>query len=208
MQKQLIFIDDSGDPGFRGSTSDFLIMAAAVFTSSEDATKLNKAISDFRKSLGWRDEAEFKFRKTNKQVIKQFLGVVGHYDFEVFAVYINKTNYARTLPLLDREKLYNWTVKELLKIIPLHNACVKIDGCTDKKYELRMASYIRREINIKERKIVDFKLMDSNKDSLIQLADIVAGAINRSMHPEKTDAMNYISLLQDKVTCIKQLNLK
>ena len=74
MNKQLVFIDDSGDPGFKaGASSNNFIMASAVFIDEKIATKVNCAISDFRRSLGWQDETEFKFRKTNKCIIKQRL---------------------------------------------------------------------------------------------------------------------------------------
>lgn len=136
--EQLIFIDDSGDPGFRGATSNNFIMAAAVFIDPITATEVNKVISDFRQSLGWREETEFKFRKTNKQIIKQLLCAVCRYHFKIYAVYVDKNSYKRMLPVFDREKLYNWTVKELLCIIPMSEASVKIDGRSSREHKLRM----------------------------------------------------------------------
>ena len=205
---QLIFIDDSGDPGFKGATSDNFIMASAVFIDSDTATKVNRVISHFRKTLGWQDETEFKFRKTNKQIIKQLLNLVCAYDFTVYAVYVDKSSYEQMLPVLDREKLYNWTVKELLSIIPMNEASVKIDGRSSKNHRLRVVSYLRHEININSHKIKQIKTEDSTKDNLIQLADLVAGAINRSMQPSKTDAHDYLAIFSKKVVAIKRLDLK
>lgn len=205
---QLIFIDDSGDPGFKGATSNNFIMASAVFIDSIAATEVNKAISDFRQSLGWKEEAEFKFRKTNKQLVKQLLRIVCQYHFEVYAVYVDKSSYERMLPVFDREKLYNWTVKELLYIIPMHEAFVKIDGRSSREHKLRVKSYLRHEINVGGHKIKSIKTEDSTKDNLIQLADLIAGAINRSMQPCKTDAKDYLAILSEKVAEIRRLDLK
>lgn len=208
MSKQLIFVDDSGDPGFRGATSSNFIMASAVFTSSEVATKLNDLIDEFRKSLGWQEEAEFKFRKTNKQIVKDLLEVVSKHDFEICAVYVDKSTYARILPVFDEEKLYNWTIKELLKTIPLNDASIVIDGRSTREYRLRTASYLRREINASSHKIIDIKTRDSAKDNLIQLADLIAGAINRSMQKDKTDSKTYYKIIKRNIASIKRLDLK
>lgn len=206
---QLIFIDDSGDPGFKGTTSANFVMASAVFIRPEVATELNRHISDFRKSLGWQDEAEFKFRKTNKQIIKQLLSEICKYDFRVYAVYVDKSSCERMLPVFDREKLYNWTIKELLSIIPMNEAYVKIDGRSSKEHKLRVVSYLRREINTaQQHKIKKIKTEDSTKDNLIQLADLVAGSINRSMQQNKTDAQEYLTILKKKIATIQRLDLK
>lgn len=206
---QLIFIDDSGDPGFKGTTSSNFIMASAVFIDPRVATEVNKVISDFRQSLGWQEEAEFKFRKTNKQIIKRLLQAVRQYDFKVYAVYVDKSSYERMLPVFDREKLYNWTVKELLRIIPMHEASVKIDGRSSKEHKLRVVSYLRHEINTaKQYKIKKIKTEDSVKDNLIQLADLIAGSINRAMQPNKTDSREYLAILKNKIVAIQRLDLE
>lgn len=208
MTKQLIFIDDSGDPGFKGGSSANFVMSSAVFIDSAVATKVNLAISEFRKNLGWQDEAEFKFRKTNKTIIRQLLQIVCKYDFKIYAVYVDKSSYSKMLPMIDKEKLYNWTVKELLMTIPLDNAYVKIDGRSTREHKLRFASYIRREINIGSRKICSFRPEDSTKDNLVQLADLISGAINRSMQPQKTDSKDYIKILKPKIARIERLDLE
>ena len=205
MAKSLVFIDDSGDPGFRGATSANFVMAAALFIDSEVATMVNKTISDFRISLGWQEETEFKFRKTNKRIIKQLLSMVTRYDFGVYSVYMDKSSFGHLLPILNKEKLYVWAIKELLKIIPLENAYIKIDGRSSKNYRKRVSSYLRHEINTENYKIGRIKQEDSVKDNLIQLADLIAGSINRSLQTEKSDAGDYLALLKKNIARIERL---
>ena len=58
--RQLVFIDDSGDPGFKGSaSSSAFVMAGAVIASSETALQINQEIIKLRKKLGWREDEEF-----------------------------------------------------------------------------------------------------------------------------------------------------
>ena len=207
MKKQLVFIDDSGDPGFKeGASSSTFVMAGAIFIDSKNATLVNNAISRYRQKLGWKDEHEFKFRKAPKKVKLRFLQIASKYDFEIYAVYLKKSDYPNVFNFSDDKKLYNWATKELLKTMPLQNAIVKMDGKYGKKYKLRVKSYIRRELR-GSKKIGDFDTQDSVHDNLIQLADMVVGSINRSLQTEKTDSKEYIRIIKNRIINIKQLNL-
>ena len=73
MSKQLVFIDDSGDPGFKSESSDNFVMAAALFIDPEVAESLMHEIDDYRKSLGWKYNHEFKFTKNPKDVVSEML---------------------------------------------------------------------------------------------------------------------------------------
>lgn len=206
---QLIFIDDSGDPGFKQniSSSNF-ILAAAVFINPESATSVNDAISAYRRHLGWRDDHEFKFAKIRKDIIIELLNIVMQYDFRIYAVYINKADYPNLFRFfVDKEKLYNWATKELLAIMPLANAKVKMDGKYGKQYKLHVKTYLRKELNTRTRKIASFGVQDSKRDNLIQLADIIAGSINRSFQTDKTDSKDYIRIVKKKIIKLKKLNL-
>ncbi len=204
---QLVFIDDSGDPGFKkGVSSSNFVLAAALFMDSETATLVNDAISMYRKSLGWRDEAEFKFRKTNKQIIKQVLKMACGYDLQIYVVYINKVDYSGILgALVSHERLYNFATKDLLSLMPLDGAVVKIDGKYNKTYRRYMRAFIRRELNAERPRVADFDASDSKKDNLIQLADLIVGSINRSLQAEKTDADQYLNIIRKKIIILKNL---
>lgn len=206
MSKQIVFVDDSGNPGFEGAVSANLIMAGVVFDDAGEATRANKLISDFRKSLGWSDNVEFKFRKTSKDHVCELLRrLVGDCNFQVYGVYINKASYRQVSPLLDSEKLYNWTIKELLMRMPLREANVVMDGRSTKEYQRRVTSYLRHEVNGAKYRMKSFQMVDSRRDNLIQLADLAAGSIGRSLQPDKTDSGTYIKILRSKIANIESL---
>ena len=61
----IIFIDDSGDPGFKlqkGSSSYFVI-AFVLFDDPLEAERTSLAIKDLRRKLKASDYYEFKFNK-------------------------------------------------------------------------------------------------------------------------------------------------
>ena len=97
-------------------------------------------------------------------------------------------------------------IKELLQIIPIKEAKIEIDGRSGKEYMKKTATYLRHEINKGNDKKLTIKFEDSINDNLIQLADLIAGSINRSLSPEKTDKNKYLKIIKNKVVIIKKLN--
>ena len=208
MKKILVFIDDSGDPGFKGpASSDFFIMAAVVIKDTDEASRINQEIINLRKSFGWNGRHEFKFNKAPMKIKLEFLQKINQYNFEIYAVYINKLNYPSMFQFSDDEKLYNWAVKELLEIIPLHKASVNIDGKYGKQHKKYIKTYIRKNLNINIQRIATFDVHDSDRDNLVQLADMVAGSINRSFQIQKTDSKKYINIISNKIIKLQELDL-
>lgn len=84
----------------------------------------------------------------------------------------------------------------------LHNASIKIDGSGDKEFKNALTTYLRQRIG--EHKIKKFKFTDSRKDNLIQLADMVVGAIARSYSDTRKDAYRWLDVLKrrDKIKSI------
>lgn len=212
MSKQLVFIDDSGDPGFKAVSSDNFVMAAAIFINPEVAESIMHEIDDYRASLGWKYNHEFKFTKNPKNIVIEILRRISEYDFQVYAVYIEKSDFREITPAMapffDREKLYNWTIKELLQEIPLETAKITIDGRSSKQDMKNTKTYLRREINADNSKKLDIKFDDSVTTNLLQLADLIAGSINRSLQPDKTDSKDYISIFKDKIVKIQKINFR
>lgn len=208
MAKQLIFIDDSGDPGFKLVSSSNFVMAAAVFIDPEVAFSLSEHISEYRRSLGWRDDYEFKFAKIRKDIIINLLNMVTSYNFQIYAAYVNKSSLQYTAPIVDKEKLYNWTIKELLSTIPLANAKIEIDGRSSRQNMYHTATYLRRAINSDKSKKLTIKFEDSVDDNLIQLADIIAGSIHRYVDASKTDYATYMKIIKTKIVQLKRIDQK
>lgn len=94
-----------------------------------------------------------------------------------------------------------------LKDLPLESAKVTIDGRSSKQNMKNTKTYLRREIGNNDEKI-EIKFDDSAKTSLLQLADIIAGSINRSLQIDKTDSGNYINIFKKKIIKIRKIDFR
>ena len=177
----LVFIDESGCPGFKitkGSDPIFAI-GMVVFDTSADADFTASLMRDLHKSIP--HKPEFKFSKTSHNVRDQFFQAVAACPFRVFAMVVRKEEiYSPTLRT-DHDKFYNYFLKLLLGgSIDLSEAKIRLDGSGGRDFERALKSYLRREIEIR-----DFAMVDSKRDQLAQLADMCVGAIARGYRDRK-----------------------
>ena len=88
----LVFIDESGDPGFkilRGSSPHFVI-ALVVFDEDLHAEEAALKIKKLRKSLGKPYSFEFKFNKCNRKLRTAFLSEIRSTTYRIRAIVFNK----------------------------------------------------------------------------------------------------------------------
>lgn len=192
----LVFIDDSGDPGFKidkGSSLVFVI-ACVVFDDELEAEKTAVAIKELRRDLKFPNSVEFKFSKSSKEIRVRFLRVVNNYKFNIRCLVIEKRVIHSQKLRSNKNSFYSYAVKLLLE----HNggsildAKIRIDGSGDRIFRKSFTAYLRKQLNSSQTKVMrDCKLVDSKSNVLIQMVDMVAGSIRRSYEPEKTDKYIY-----------------
>jgi hypothetical protein len=201
----LVLIDESGDPGFKldkGSTRHFVV-ALVLFKDFAQAEACSKAIHALRISLGI--SGEFKFNKTSAHIKDEFFQAVKPYDFEVWALVADKTVIRSENLRRNDHKFYGHFIKSLLNGGAfLQNARVKIDGSGDREFKQHLQNYLRRSTT--DGAIASVKFSDSGKDNLIQLADMVVGALARSYRAdeERNKAARWRMLLGSKLkSCVE-----
>lgn len=197
----LVFIDDSGDPGFKigkGSSLVFVI-ACIIFDDELEAEKTALAIKEFRRELKFPDSVEFKFSKSSKEIRVKFLHAVNGYKFKIRCLVIKKELIRSQELRSNKNSFYSYAIKLLLE----HNdgsifdAKIRIDGSGDRVFRKSFTAYLRKQLNSNQRKIIqDCKLVDSRSSVLVQLADMVAGSIRRSYDEDKTDKNIYKKVIQ------------
>jgi len=201
ISQQYVYIDDSGDPGLSRSSSSHFIIASVILANRIERNELELIIDKYRQELGWHELDEFKFNKTRKKVVKGLLERVADCDFRAYAIAIDK----RTLDKhLGQEIVYNETIKELLAKLPLDNPIITIDGRSNKQAMRQTASYLRQGLKQAGMSAKRIRFSDSRKDSLVQLADIVAGSVGRSYQDHKTDATDFVRLIGNKLKVFKR----
>lgn len=199
----LVFVDESGDAGFKleKNSSSFFVVAAVLFDDRLEAERCAVKIKELRRTLGFADTFEFKFNKASKDIRLAFLQTVAEFKFVVRCIVVQKT-VVRSPELQNKtESFYSYFAKSLLlysqgKII---NADVKIDGSGNRVFRREFQSYLRKQANVGQYKVVkSIKLVDSKQNVLIQLADMVAGATRRSYELQYPDSAMYREIIKDK----------
>jgi len=197
----LVFIDDSGCAGFKfdKGSSRFFVISAVIFDDNLEAEKTAISIKELRRELFKRDDIEFKFNKSTKAVRKKFLESVSKYKFRIRCLVVDKKILYSPELKGDKNSFYSYIIKTMLRHSndTIRDAKVIIDGSGDRVFRKNFVSYLRRELNAKDRKIVqNCKLVDSKSDVLIQMADMVAGAIHRSYQKDKNDSKIYKEIIK------------
>jgi len=207
MKRDFVYIDDSGDPGFKKSSSSHFIIAAVLLLDEDKKQLLNDAITLFRRNLGWHELEEFRFKITNKKTILRLIDFVRPFDFTAYAMVLDKSKIDPEDIPKDKASLYYYTIKELLLKLNLTNPVITIDGRAGKQYSKEIRTYIRQGLREKGVENTRIFLVDSRKNALVQLTDIIAGAVARSYRTDKTDAQAYKNALGDKIAEIYELTL-
>lgn len=203
----LVFIDDSGDPGFKvgkGST-EYFVISLVIFDDPLEAEETALKIKKLRRELNLSDYFEFKFNKCRKDFRCKFLETIKDSQFRIRAIVMQKDKIYGQELRRSKESFYSYAIKIVLKNHggTIKNAKLRLDGHGDRNFKKAFNSYLRRELNTptgKTAKIFqDLKFVDSKKNVLIQLADMVSGAIYRTYNEEKADRLIYYDIVKHRI---------
>lgn len=199
----LVFIDDSGDPGFKFDcgSSLYFVIALLIFDDSLDAEKTAIAIKELRRTLGFSDYGEFKFNKSRRDVRVAFLQILARCNMRIRALVIRKELIRSEELRHNKNSFYGYAIKLALKHShTILHAKIKIDGSGDRIFRRSFLAYLRKELTSRERTVMQsVKLVDSKSNVLIQAADMIAGAIHRSYLPDKKDAKIYKNIIKKHI---------
>ncbi len=173
-----------------------------IFDDLLDAEETALKIKRLRQELNKSAKFEFKFNKSSSKYRTTFLEEIGSCKFRVRAVVFRKELIYSLNLRGSKEKFYNFAVKSVLEHNndTIRNAKIRIDASSDKNFKQNLKVYLRQQLNLGSKKITkDIKFRDSTKDNLIQLADMVAGSINRYYQIDKNDRNVYLKIITDRV---------
>jgi hypothetical protein len=195
----LVFIDESGDPGFKldSGSSPVFVVAMVIFADSNASRATEQAIRDAKARL--RVAKEFKFNTTSRPVRDGFFRAVAGSPFRVRAIVVNKAMIRSANLRSNKERFYGFFVRQMMAHDGgrLRQADVRIDGSGDRAFKREFASYLRRQLGADRLKSCSFS--DSRRDPLIQLADMAAGAVARSYRTDRPDKDTWRNMLAGKI---------
>ena len=205
MEKQFIFIDDSGDTGLNDSATTHFVVAAVLVVNRNNLDTLRIAMDGFRAGLGWKELHELKFNMTKKSIIINLLKFIKQFEFKAYAMVLDKSKIKSNQFFSSNETPYNYVIKELLIKLDLKEPSIVIDGVSHKKHAERVRTYLRKSLREHGVKNCKISFVDSRKDTLIQLADIIAGSVARSYDEKKTNRKEFYKIIKKRIKAIYEI---
>lgn len=191
-----LFIDESGDTGCVKSATKYFVISITYFKSVEDMQDTELAIKDFKRRENL--NSELHFCKTQNSMRDKFFEEAKNFPFFAEAIYVNKGILYSEFLKNNSDKLYNYILKWVLERFSEYDDLhIILDGKGNKTLEKELKSYIKSNPKIKVKKI---KMQDSKKDTLLQLADMVASSIGHSLNrSDKKDADKWKNTIKNKI---------
>lgn len=204
----LVFVDESGDPGLKISqgSSPYFVVALVIFEDHDDADAADRRIDLLRHEMRLSPQFEFKFNACRFDFRTRFLGAVAPYEFFYHAIVINKDpSKLWGEGFRYKEPFYKYTsglVFQNAKPV-LNNATVILDGSGSKDFRKELDHYLKKRINDPGQRLIrKVKIQDSKGNNLLQMADMVAGAVNRSFG-NKGDASDYREIIRHREIAVQ-----
>jgi hypothetical protein len=199
----LVFIDESGDPGLKikEGSSRYFVVSLVIFEDKEEALVCDQRIGLLRKELKYPEDFEFHFKSNSHKIRLTFLEAIRPYNFFYFGIVLNKD--PKKLwgeGFKTKESLYKYTCGLVFENAKpyLKEATIILDKSGTKVFRNQLAKYLRRKINIEGVRIIKkVKIQRLKGNNLLQLADYIAGVINRVVQKKKS-AQDYRRLIAHK----------
>jgi len=198
----LVFIDESGDTGLtieKGATKYFIIVMV-VFEDNDEALACDKRIDLLRRELRLPQNYEFHFYSNSNRIREAFLRAVLPYQFFYYGIVINKEKLFGE-GFKHKDSFYKYAASLLFENAKekLERATVIIDESGRKLFKYQLASYLRKNINsFNRRHIHKVKMQNSKQNNLLQLVDLVSGAINRNLNKNKKDNKKFRNIIKSR----------
>jgi len=197
----LVVVDESGDSGLKigQGSSRFFSLALVLFDESREADAVDARIKQLRQELALHKLFEFKFNRCNLRFQETFLKAVADYNFFFLGIVIDKSKLPQA-QFKQKGAFYKYAAGlAFINARPyLNEATVIIDGSASQDFRREFGSYLRQRINDDgTRYIRKVKFKDSAKNNLVQLADMIAGAIFRAFS-DKPDNFHVLEIIKHR----------
>jgi hypothetical protein len=195
--QMLAYVDESGCLGMKPTSTPFYVVTAVLFVDRSAADRCHHHIGELREALGI--TKEFHFNKCSHPNRLRFFQEIVNHPFVYATVVFDKKqmvskNFAFSKPFLF------YPVMALFAGLAdrMAQATVVIDRTGSSDFRKSLAKDLRRELNGQFSREVIKKVKDecSHKHNLLQLADMICGAVARSFSNKRKWAGDYREAIQ------------
>jgi hypothetical protein len=206
----LVFVDESGDAGMKlaeGSSAVFVV-TAVLFEDHEEAAACDRHIDEIRLQLGLKAHKEFHFAGDTRAIRESFLREVSQHEFFYFSVVLNKAKLWGP-GFRYKSPFYKYAVNLVFQNMKpyLSDAIVVIDRSGDRIFRTQLATYLRKRINESKdasKTIKKVRAERSHNNNLVQLADMVCGAVARSFRLGRKDQHLYRQIVRHRELMVQK----
>jgi hypothetical protein len=180
----LLLMDESGDPGMklgRGSSNLFTV-CLVLFPDEAEAERCRARIQDLRIELGMKPSgkgSEFHFWKAAHERRNAFLTAISAFSFSFFTTTIVKERLSGKA-WLKKNYMYERAAVMAIDLArdDLLEAKLHFDATSSRSFDWALLRTLKGHVGLYEGVpvIKQTKRLDSHKDDLIQLVDMVCGA--------------------------------
>jgi len=191
--KTFIFIDESGEPGFQDSSpTTHFVLVLLIFDSIEDLQDCENKLVELKQKL--KHKTEFKFAKSYDKTRDEFFETIKKLNYRINVACIEKSRINNSSLRENPKEFYNFFLNILIKNAHnLNHPSIMIDGKASKYLASEVKTYLRQNSNIKINKL---KFECSKKNILLQMSDMIAGAIGYSYNRfEKINSHRWKSMI-------------
>lgn len=183
-----IFIDESGtlpDPKDR-----FIVICGVVVKQIKEAENIfSRVLSSLRSSKTFLKE--IKFYHAGRKTKRRFLSGLVSANFEIFILAVNK----KGRKIADSPENYGLLVVDIMNEVSLWYKLERISFVLDKHFYKKtdqdeFHNFLKNNIENKLEYTIEH--MDSKKNYLVNIADMVAGAVLRRYNREDSEFYNII----------------
>ncbi len=186
--------DEAGDTSidFKKGASRYFVIAVVA---TQDADELRAVLGDLRELENLSDGFEFHFNAlTSKKLREKTLSALKAADFKSWALIVDKTALSQPLRALTGMELYLYMVTELVSRIPVNvreKGTLILDEIGSSKAALAGLKRMLKAHGIRHG-FSRILFRRSRSEDLIQVADLVAGAILRRDAKNDHEAFGYV----------------
>ena len=182
--------DEAGDVSFKfeKGESQYFVVAVIATKSPDD---LRDLLADIRQKAHLPQGFDFHFNSLASAKLRNLLfSSLANANFEAWAIVVDKSNLPDTFKLMSGLDVYLYFVSELIRQIPTEKRSGGILILDEFGYPQQTKDELKRIMKAREisHNFRRISIRRSQSESLIQVADLVAGAILRRDSRKQSDA--------------------
>ena len=178
-----IFLDESGSPNVRDNEPPVFVVAAVVIESRHDLADLEQRFKNAFAAIGRPEDHELKTVGLSVKKHTRVLRELSLLDYQWAAACFDKprlTTAGFADPMTFYRYAFQFLVGDLLTVA--WQADLVLDQHSTQAAEAEFEKHLRRQNSgLAVSRLGSVKFSDSSKTRLVQLADLVAGAVRRSV---------------------------